>query len=68
MEISLLCGVDVILSIVDKKEKNILYISEETNPEAFVDNFVTQNIINKTFVSNKNVKLFNTNKVLVSII
>ncbi len=55
MEISLLCGVDVILSIVDKKEKNILYISDDTNPEAFANKFVTKNIINKTFVCNKNV-------------
>ncbi len=59
MEISLLCGVKVILTIVDKNEKNILYVSDDINPEAFAHKFVTKNIINKTFVCNKNVRLIN---------
>ena len=59
MEISLLCGVKVILSIVDKNEKNILYISDDSNPKPFANKFVTENIINKTYVCNKNVKSVN---------
>ena len=55
MEISLLCGVKVMLAIVDSNEKNILYISDDTKPEEFTEKFVSKNIENKTFISNKNV-------------
>ncbi len=59
MEISLLCGVKVCLSIVDKTQKNILYMSDDLNPKAFAEKFVIQNIVNKTYVCNKNV-IFNS--------
>jgi hypothetical protein len=55
MEISLLCGVRVMLCIVDKNDKNVLFMSEDSDPEGFVEKFVTKNIKKETYVSNKNV-------------
>jgi hypothetical protein len=60
MEISLLCGVRVMLCIVDKNDKSVLLMSEDSDPRDFVDRFVNKNIKNRTYVNNENViKYFN---------
>ena len=59
MELSLLCGVKVMLCVVDKSGRDVLYVSENSNPESLVKKNVVKNIKNKTYVSNQNVMLFN---------
>jgi hypothetical protein len=55
MELSLLCGVKVMLCIVDKTGRDVLYVSENSNPESLVKKNVIKNIKNNTYVSNQNV-------------
>ena len=55
MELSLLCGVKVMLCVVDKNGRDVLYVSENGNPESLVKKNVIKNIKNKTYVSNQNV-------------
>ncbi len=55
MEISLLCGVKVLLCIVDRNGKKVLFSSEELS--LFISNYVLDAMITKNHLSNQDVKL-----------
>jgi hypothetical protein len=57
MEISLLCGAQVLLCVVDKKDKSILYMSDNSKPEDFIEKYVESNIRNKTYLANDDVRI-----------
>jgi hypothetical protein len=54
MEISLLCGVKVMLGLVDKNEKIVLYSSEDLGK--FLEKYVNPAIESKNYLKNENVK------------
>ena len=58
MEISLLCNVKIVMCIVDKNQRNLLYISDEKNLDNFIQKTVKENFQDGKFITNKNVKIF----------
>jgi hypothetical protein len=57
MEIALLCGAKVMLCVVDKRGKSIVYTSDDTKPQDFIGEYITPHLDSGVYLTNKDVSM-----------